>query len=219
VKTDNKEKLKKVTQEFNDSLTNLKTTKSLKITEQENKLKYVESNLKTCKEEKDNLPNKQRSCEKPPIINLRETEGHSFDSGNAILEEGFKQKLKNEITKKLLEIKKEFNNVNVIEVIGHTDGVPTGVRNSNLDEELENAVKNNDISRLSYGSNTDLGLIRALSVAFFLKEQPELKGINFRIYSAAQLILTDGTLANNSLDRKPDENRRRIELRFTRLED
>lgn len=152
--------------------------------------------------------------DKPPIINLPETLGFSFSSGQALLSTGFENLLKDDIIPKLIVIK-EKHNVNVIEVIGHTDGVITGGY-SNLDTELENAVANRDISGLRYGSNADLGLIRALAVAFFLRKQPELSGIKFRVYSAAQLILSDGELADWP-NRYPDDARRRIELRFTNL--
>jgi flagellar motor protein MotB len=152
--------------------------------------------------------------DKPPIINLPETLGFSFNSGQALLSKGFENRLKNDIVPKLRDIK-DKHNVNVIEIIGHTDGVIAG-GSSNLDTELENAVANSDISGLRYGSNADLGLMRALAVAFFLRKQPELSGVKFRVYSAAQLILADGELADWA-NRYPDKARRRIELRFTNL--
>jgi flagellar motor protein MotB len=154
--------------------------------------------------------------DKPPIINLPETLGFSFNTGQAQLSERFENRLKNDIVSKLREIKNKHN-VNVIEVIGHTDGVIAG-GNSNLDGMLENAVARGDISGLRYGSNADLGLMRALAVAFFLRKQPELRGVKFRVYSAAQLILADGKLTNQP-NRTKDDARRRIELRFTHLED
>jgi flagellar motor protein MotB len=152
--------------------------------------------------------------DKPPIINLPETLGFSFNSGQALLSEGFENRLKNDIVPKLTDIKNKHN-VNVIEVIGHTDGVIAG-GSSNLDTKLENAVANRDLSGLRYGSNADLGLMRALAVAFFLRKQPELSGVKFRVYSAAQLILPNGELAE-SPNRSPADARRRIELRFTNL--
>ncbi len=41
-----------------------------------------------------------------------------------------------------------------------------------------------------------------------------MKGLKFRSYSAAQLILPNGDFA--SVNRDPDATRRRIEIRFTR---
>ncbi|OAD22367.1 protein containing Outer membrane protein, OmpA/MotB [Candidatus Thiomargarita nelsonii] len=121
-------------------------------------------------------------ADKPPIINLPETLGFSFNSGHARLSEEFENLLKNDIVPKLRDIK-DKHKVNVIEVIGHTDGVIAGGY-SNLDEKLENAVAKGDISGLHYGSNADLGLMRALAVALFLRKQPELSGVTFRVYSA-----------------------------------
>ncbi|KJH70939.1 hypothetical protein UH38_15215 [Aliterella atlantica CENA595] len=42
----------------------------------------------------------------------------------------------------------------------------------------------------------------------------QMKGLKFRSYSAAQLILPNGDFA--SVNRDPDATRRRIEIRFTR---
>ena len=124
--------------------------------------------------------------------------------------------LKNNIVSRLKEIKDKYE-VNVIEVIGHTDGVMAR-GNSNLDEKLADAVANGDISGLSYGSNADLGLMRALAVVFFLQKQPQLSGIKFRAYSAAQLI-PPNEVAGDPNHTDFDTRRRRIELRFTYLED
>ena len=174
-----------------------------------------------CKAEKEKYRNdlgkceiekEQYKCEKPPIIELPETIGFSFQTAKAELSEEFKNRLETKIVPKLRYIKNRYH-VNVIEVIGHTDGAIAGGR-SNLDQKLENAIATGDISGLRFGSNADLGLMRALAVALYLKKQ--LNGVNFRVYSAAQAILLDGTLANKP-DRSENQNRRRIELRFTQL--
>jgi outer membrane protein OmpA-like peptidoglycan-associated protein len=157
--------------------------------------------------------------DKPPVITLKENSGFKFASGKAELSAEFEQLL----LAKVPEIKRIFQDysVDVIEIIGHTDGTPvTGKRSkSNLDQELENvAGQTHSIEILQFGSNADLGLIRALAVALFLKQQDLPKNIKFRIYSAAQLISAEdgswATVANH----EPNERRRRIELRFTRLE-
>lgn len=54
--------------------------------------------------------------------------------------------------------------------------------------------------------------MRALAVVKELEKTSRLKNIKFRAYSAAQLYLASGQLAPR--DRNPDENRRRIEIRF-----
>ncbi|MFM6309446.1 MAG: flagellar motor protein, partial [Dolichospermum sp.] len=66
-------------------------------------------------------------------------------------------------------------------------------------------------------------LMRALSVVKILRDiqnkQGRLKGLSFRAYSAAQLILPNGKLAEVApgKNQQQDETRRRIEIRFTRL--
>lgn len=174
-------------------------------------IKQIDALLQQCESDK-----KRYLGDKPPIINLPETLGFSFNTGRAQLSEEFENLLKNNIVFRLKEIKDKYK-VNVIEVIGHTDGV-IARGNSNLDEKLAAAVAKGDISSLSYGSNADLGLMRALAVVFFLQKQPELIGIKFRAYSAAQLIPpVDVAGEPNYTDF--DTRRRRIELRFTYLGD
>ena len=104
--------------------------------------------------------------------------------------------------------------VSIMEVIGHTDGQPlTSSRNGNLDEKLEQAAHNLiPIDNLYASSNTELALIRALSVVKHLRRNPGLQGAKFRVYSAGQLILPNG---DNSLgDRNPDPLRNRVEIQF-----
>lgn len=183
----------------------------------------LSSDLANCKQDKNKTQYYLENCEKaryysdkPPIITLSEgdTAKFSFPTGDAKLSSEFKATLLEKIDE-LVQIKKTYG-VDVIEVIGHTDGEMTQRRNSNLDIELENAVADHDISNLHYGSNADLGLMRALAVAFFLQEQPQLSDVKFRVYSAAQLILPNGQLADTPA-RQQDKTRRRIELRFTHL--
>jgi outer membrane protein OmpA-like peptidoglycan-associated protein len=205
-----------------------------------NQQKYqTQSDLENCNQQKyqtqvnasrteQQLKNSLRRCEsdkarylrdKPPIIRLSKKElDVFFDTGEGGLSNTFKEQLRKITVPKLITYKKGYN-VNLIEVIGHTDGeIANKKGKSNLDQKLENAVARSDISGLRYGSNADLGLIRALAVAFFLRKQPELSGVKFRVYSAAQLILPDGELANKA-NRTKDDARRRIEIRFTNLED
>jgi hypothetical protein len=60
-----------------------------------------------------------------------------------------------------------------------------------------------------------LELVRVLR--YIQKKEGRLKGLQFRPYSAAQLILPNGEFVSPSSDRKEDSTRRRIEIRFTRL--
>jgi hypothetical protein len=157
--------------------------------------------------------------DKPPIITLPEASGYRFRSGSAELETEFRNKLRDEIMPQLETIAKEFN-VDVIEVIGHTDGQVVSALKGNLDTELEVVAAAGDpsyVRGLVPSSNADLGLMRAISVIKFLQHYQKsgrLHGIKFRPYSAAQLILPDGQLAK--VERWPNAARRRIEIRFTR---
>ncbi len=159
--------------------------------------------------------------DKPPIITLPEASGYRFVSGSAKLSDDFQTLLSTKIIPQLENHIKVYN-VNVIEVIGHTDGQTIKSGKGNLDNELENAVYSSSVEAIDTlipASNADLGLMRALSVIkFFQLEQTKgrLIGIHFRPYSAGQILLPNGQLAH--VDRNPDEERRRIELRLIREE-
>ena len=119
-----------------------------------------------------------------------------------------------------IETRTKQYGINVVEIIGHTDGQANGQVTSNLDVNLENVVSGNiPVGNLRAGSNADLGLMRALSVVKALRDiqtkENRLSGLSFRAYSAAQLILPNGQFA--AIARQDDVTRRRIEIRFTRL--
>ncbi|NES99294.1 MAG: flagellar motor protein [Sphaerospermopsis sp. SIO1G2] len=174
---------------------------------------------------------------KPRIISLPASK-YSFPSGSAVLP----QKLQNDISKNgrdgiilqlikqnLAELANTDKQVDVIEIIGHTDGQELGKLKcnnqigSNLDKNLEKVAKGNqNVAILCAGSNTDLGLMRALAVVKELQKaqskskSDRFKQIQFRAYSAAQLFLpNDQGFAN--IDRKANPKRRRIEIRFAQL--
>ena len=72
------------------------------------------------------------------------------------------------------------------------------------------------MSKLEAGSNTDLGIMRALAVVQELKKSGEkISKLNFKAYSAGQLLLEDDSPA--PVDKKDTTERRRIEIRFTKL--
>ncbi|WP_353929087.1 flagellar motor protein [Okeanomitos corallinicola TIOX110] len=177
---------------------------------------------------------------KPTIISLP-ADKYSFPSGSAVLprnlqddiykngQDGMILKL---ITKNLADLENSDKQVDVIEIIGHTDGQPLGnfrtpecknQSSSNLDKNLENvAIKNKNVAILCAGSNTDLGLMRALAVVKELQKaqsksnSKRFKQIQFRAYSAAQLFLpNDQGFA--TIDRIENDKRRRIEIRFAQL--
>jgi outer membrane protein OmpA-like peptidoglycan-associated protein len=149
----------------------------------------------------------------PPIINLSEAEGYFFATRSAELRPDFEAVLRTTVVEKLLEIAAAFQ-VDVIEVIGHTDerALPGGL--SNLDRELPAATAGyKSIGALQPADNAGLGLARALAVVNVLASDLRLR--NFRILplSGAQLIGTDGRLTR--WDEQGDvRERRRIEIRM-----
>ncbi|NEQ16111.1 MAG: flagellar motor protein, partial [Moorea sp. SIO3E2] len=154
----------------------------------------------------------------PPIIVIKDQGAYRFDSGSAEIPSAMKDYIRQQIVPAIESNAKDYE-INVVELIGHTDGQPN-LGAGNIDQTIGNVVnKNSSISQLRPGSNADLGLMRALAVVQLLREiqskEGRLKGLQFRAYSAAQLILPNGKIAPISL--KDDQTRRRIEIRFTRL--
>ena len=169
----------------------------------------------------------------PPNVIIEGAGKYAFPSGKAELSKELKVFIRNELVDKIEENIEQYD-INVIEVIGHTDSQAVSSSSSNLDKILED-VANGDIpiKKLSANSNADLGLMRALSVVKELQnikkqkqciEKPQQKGclsklndkIGFRVYSAAQLISPSGEFAKTNLEEDAEE-RRRIEIRFTRF--
>jgi outer membrane protein OmpA-like peptidoglycan-associated protein len=155
--------------------------------------------------------------EKPPLVRLTERESFRFPTGSYALSPEFIKALDNRVPEILQTIQKY--RIDSVEVIGHTDGQPSPGA-SNLDLLLPNASRSTTLSGYRAGSNTDLGLLRALAVAHHLKGQldPEDKiGLTIRPYSAGSLIANDGAYA--PADKSDRAERRRIELRFTRQQE
>jgi len=154
----------------------------------------------------------------PPVVVIQDSGGYQFDSGSANLP----QELKNYITLDLvdrIERISQQRNLYVVEIIGHTDG-QVNFGNGNLDQQLEDVAQGKlPIDNLKPGSNADLGLMRALEVVKQLQavqqQTGRLEGVQFRSYSAAQLQLPNGEFA--PINRNPNANRRRIEIRFSPL--
>ncbi|MFN9399080.1 MAG: flagellar motor protein [Dolichospermum sp.] len=161
----------------------------------------------------------KKSTDTPPIIVIKDEGAYRFASGSAEIS----QEMSNYILQKIvpeIEARTKQYGINVVEIIGHTDGQANGQVTSNLDVNLENVVSGNiQVGNLRAGSNADLGLMRALSVVKALRDiqtkENRLSGLSFRAYSAAQLILPNGQFA--AIARQDDVTRRRIEIRFTRL--
>lgn len=154
----------------------------------------------------------------PPVVIIENSGEFQFESGSAEIPEKLKTYINTELVERIEEVT-AARGIYVVEVIGHTDGQITNQNNSNLDTNLEDVAKGEKpVSILNPGSNADLGLMRALEVVKELQAVQELgrlEGLQFRAYSAAQLLLPSGEFA--SATREADANRRRIEIRFSPL--
>ena len=149
----------------------------------------------------------------PPIIDLSEAKGYSFKSGSAELSEKFRRELEESTPRRILEIIRQYD-VDVIEVVGHTDENPLGIKQSNLDRDLLTVLKNNaSIASLVPADNAGLGLARAVSVVSVLLQSKDLSRYKIIPLSGAQLVNTDETLA---IAGAPGDipQRRRIEIRL-----
>ena len=145
-----------------------------------------------------------------PIVIDESSGNFKFKSGSAELNPQLKNYISTKISPDISKIL-QSREIDFIQIIGHTDGEGTK-QNSNLDKTLETVAQGTQpVSKLLPGSNADLGLMRALAVVQEL-QNTGLENVEFRAYSAAQLYLPSGRLA--SVDRQPNETRRRIEIRF-----
>lgn len=172
----------------------------------------------------------------PPIISLTEERGYTFRTGSAELVSAFREALTTTTLDKILATIKQYN-VDVIEVVGHTDEQAYGPRlvspavdpaapitlspsavvprSSNLDHGLV-AVLNNtsEVSRLTPADNAGLGLARAVSVVAELRKSKKLADYKLIPLSGGQLIDTDEKLALNGTAGGDIAQRRRIEIRL-----
>jgi outer membrane protein OmpA-like peptidoglycan-associated protein len=182
---------------------------ALKIKQLNEQIKYLQTQLESQK----------KLTDTPPIIVIKDQGVYRFASGSAEIPQQMSNYILKQIVPEIEAITKQYG-INVVEIIGHTDGQANGNVISNLDVNLEGVVSGNGlVGKLQAGSNADLGLLRALSVVKVLrdiqKKEGKLSGLSFRAYSAAQLILPNGQFAGTA--RQDDVTRRRIEIRFTRL--
>lgn len=149
----------------------------------------------------------------PPIISLSEADGNFFKSGSAELSPPFRVSLLTKIPEKVLQYIKQYD-VDVVEVVGHTDEQPLGVHQSNLDRDLLSVLKSKtEVGKLIPADNAGLGLARAVSVVSVLKQNSELGTFKIIPLSGAQLINTDETLAIEGVPASVPQ-RRRIEIRL-----
>jgi hypothetical protein len=148
---------------------------------------------------------------------LSEAGGFFFEIGSAELQPAFEQAIKDRVVPRLLEIARDYPDVNVIEVVGHTDEQRIKARASNLDDGLIVALRGGQVSSLQPADNAGLGLARAVSVVGkLLKDERLVPFSRILPFSGAQLIQTDQTLAHGA----PGDvrQRRRIEIRVRKYE-
>jgi outer membrane protein OmpA-like peptidoglycan-associated protein len=147
------------------------------------------------------------ASERPPILNLTEREGFRFATGSYDVDAPFIEKLRNNVAPQILKLSREHN-ATVVEVVGHTDGVPiravpdtgyapSGAQSSSDDEpatapQLRSPVSTLDRRLVAYlaGANSDdksvevadnvgLGMMRAAAVVRALSSLSELKDRGF----------------------------------------
>ncbi|KPF78326.1 hypothetical protein IP88_04000 [alpha proteobacterium AAP81b] len=158
--------------------------------------------------------NRSRKGEWPPFVSLSEAGGYYFDPGKATLRPEFERNLVSQVIPMLARNLAEYD-VDVIEVIGHTDEVPM-VGTSNLDAQLVAASAGRfPIPDLRSTDNAGLAMARAVSVVHVLRADKRLAGARILPLSGAQMIvpvdrLSDGTAQGS------DQRRRRIEIRLRR---
>lgn len=166
-------------------------------------LKAVEASLATSKPH-----------EWPPIINLSEADGNYFRSGSAELEAPFEAKLRGTVSDQIADALQKYQ-VDVIEVVGHTDEQPISRRGSNVDQTVMDVLDGKkSIAGVVPADNAGLGLARAVSVANVLKSEGKLNGATILPLSAAQLIMPGDVLTSGQAG--AEEKRRRIEIRIRR---
>jgi outer membrane protein OmpA-like peptidoglycan-associated protein len=145
---------------------------------------------------------------------MSEADGYFFKSGSAELSPTFHDALATKTPIEILNYIRKYD-VDIVEVVGHTDERPIGTRQySNLDRDLLSVLKNNaGVVSLVPADNAGLGLARAVAVVSVLRQSPLLAGYKLIPLSGAQLVNTDETLAISGLSGDVQQ-RRRIEIRL-----
>ena len=157
---------------------------------------------------------KGRKGQWPPFFSLSEAGGYFFDSGKATLRPEFERNLRSAIVPSLARSLKDYD-VDVVEVIGHTDEVPMAGP-SNLDGQLIAAsVDRFPIAGLKSTDNAGLAMARAVAVTRILRSDPRLAGAAILPLSGAQMIVPVDHMADGTAQ-GDDQRRRRIEIRLRR---
>jgi outer membrane protein OmpA-like peptidoglycan-associated protein len=190
-----------------------------RISELEKEVAELEGKVASAEKERDVAEAARK--DKPPMIELRHNAGFRFPPSKAVLTEVFETLLNDETFPQITAAIKRYN-PNTIEVIGHTDGYPVRRSVSNLDNLLGDVLSGRQpVEALQFGSNADLGLIRAAVVRrrieAWLTKEGHADTIKVRCYSAANSVPLTDKLDDPSVFAGEDDARRRIEIRFTQL--
>lgn len=155
----------------------------------------------------------------PPNLNLSEAGGYYFAVGSADLTDEFRRRLREDVVVRIAEFLTQYN-VDVVEVIGHTDeqNLAEG-RPSNLDRTIGSILGGQaTASDITPADNAGLGLARAIAVAQLLRNDPRLEKATVLPLSGAQLILP-GDLLTDGQQAGDVRERRRIEIRIRQRSD
>jgi len=153
----------------------------------------------------------------PPNVNIAEAKGFAFNVGTVVLSDGASENFENVVVGPLIKLNEDYEGfIDTIEVIGYTDEKANPSKPSDLDAHLTAAIEGRvRLDKLSFGSNADLGLLRAVAIMQRLKKvQREGRLPNFPIhaYSAAQINPPESLPATGDTDKAL----RRMEIRLTR---
>lgn len=158
-----------------------------------------------------------REGEWPPFFSLSEAGGYYFDSGKATLRPEFERSLRETVIPMLARSIGEYD-VDVIEVIGHTDEVPM-VGISNLDSKLIAASADRfSMEEIRSTDNAGLAMARAVAVVRVLRSDSRLRSATILPLSGAQMIVPVDRMADGR-NARDDQSRRRIEIRLRKSTD
>jgi outer membrane protein OmpA-like peptidoglycan-associated protein len=135
------------------------------------------------------------SHDQPPIITLAESKGYYFALGSAELSTDFLHKLQGPISENIYASVRKYN-VDMIEVVGHTDEVPVSGK-STLDKALIPYITGEG-QDIAAGDNVGLGMARAATVVNVLRKDSRFRDLKIVPYSAGQVVLPNNTIADGS---------------------
>ncbi|WP_430412742.1 hypothetical protein [Kordia sp.] len=153
-----------------------------------------------------------------PHIEIDGTQDYYFKSGQSIIRKDFESYLKDSLVPKLVSDLENCIKCNTIYIIGHTDDINANKhKNKSFDENILEVIKDStEIINFKYNSNTDLGLLRAMSIYQHLRKYKELNQIKYWFpYSAGPFIHPINSKLIQRLDVSNDDynqKKRRIEL-------